>query len=126
MSDAYHIDSLTRRLDALERENRRLRYAVYLVAALMAGASVLAAAATPLVANRVTLVDGQQHPRAVLDVNSAGAHRGSPMLTFYDQDSTVRLRVGIGDRGPILEVVDPSGRVRDLLGPVGARPATVP
>jgi hypothetical protein len=48
------------------------------------------------------------------------------LLTFLDPAGKPRLRLGLGTRGALLEIVDDNGKVRDYFGPFTARPLTQP
>ena len=122
------LDSLARRLDGLDRQNRRLKHllvgAVVLLGAAGARAQVAPAAVT---GDRFVLVDAQNRTRATLDtpLPPTGAGR-YPVLTFLDPAGKPRLRLGLGSRGALLEIVDENGKVRDYFGPFTARPLTQP
>src|SRR6476619_5155579 len=126
------LHTLTRRLDALERQNRRLRHTLVLVAAVAAagaaGVRARAQAAPAAVAgDRFELVDSQNRTRATLDM--AAAQQGPsryPVLTFLDAANKPRLRVGLGARGALLEAIDEAGKAKDYFGPFTARPLTQP
>jgi hypothetical protein len=120
------LTRLARRLDDLERQNRRLKriliVAVVLAAAAGAGAQVAPAAVT---GERFVLVDAQNRTRATLE--TAGQPAGParyPVLTFLDAAGRPRLRIGLAARGAMLEVVDESGKAKDYFGPFTARPLT--
>ena len=129
------LHALTRRLDALERQNRRLRHTLVLVAAVAAAAAAGAAgvraraqaAPAAVAGDRFELVDSQNRTRATLDM-AAAQQRPSryPVLTFLDAANKPRLRVGLGARGALLEVIDEAGKAKDYFGPVTARPLTQP
>jgi hypothetical protein len=113
------LDTLAGRLDDLERQNRRLKQllvaAVVVLAAIGTRAQVAPAAVT---GDRFVLVDAQNRP-------ATGAAR-YPVLTFLDPGGRPRLRLGLGSRGALLEVVDENGKARDYFGPFTARPLTQP
>ena len=115
------------RLDRLERQNRRLKHVFAAVALLFAGvAAAQVVAPKPVVASRVTLADDENRTRAQLENGTPGGGRAAmnPMLSFYDQSGQVVLRIGIGQRGPTLAVIDANGRVHEYLGGPTMRPAT--
>lgn len=123
------LNALARRLDDMDRQNRRLKQmlvaAIMLAAIAGARAQVAPAAVT---GDRFALVDAQSRTRATLDVAiSAGAGGARyPVLTFLDPAGKPRLRLGLGSRGGVLEVTDENGKVRDYFGPFTARPLTQP
>ncbi len=125
---ALRVDSLARRLDDLGRQNRRLKHLLVAAVALLgvAGATAQVAPGT-VTGDRFVLVDAQNRTRATLDTASpalgAGRH---PVLTFLDPAGKPRLRLGLGSRGALLEIVDENGKVRDYFGPFTARPLTQP
>ena len=125
---AQQVDALARRLDGLDRQNRRLTHllvaSVVLLGAAAATAQVAPAAVT---GDRFVLVDAQNRTRATLDTASPPGGAGRyPVLTFLDPAGKPRLRLGLGSRGALLEIVDDSGKVRDYFGPFTARPLTQP
>ena len=121
---ALDLETLARRLDDLERQNRRLRFGLVGGAVLLAVAGA-AAQATAVTGERFVLVDAQSRTRATLEVASPDTAAGRfPVLTFMDATGRPRLRLGLGSRGALLEAVDQNGKVRDYLGPVSARPLT--
>src|SRR6266581_2406389 len=103
MKDSATLDSLVRRIDALERRNRHLEYGICALIVLAASLTALTAQApTPkahltLTAERFTLVDGTGGARAELQTiqNTRGAT--NPTLTFLDRDGHVVVRIGVGD-----------------------------
>ena len=126
------MEMLAGRVDALERQNRRLRRAfvtlVPLVAlALVAGVAALAQApakAAALLGDKITLVDVADRTTATLENVRGQTPMSNPMLTFFDRAGNGVVRLGIGDRGPILEVTDRQGRKHDYFGGPTVRPAT--
>jgi hypothetical protein len=125
---ARQVDALARRLDGLERQNRRLKQilvaSVVLLGAVGSTAQVAPSAVT---SDRFVLVDAQNRTRATLDTALPPTGTGRyPVLTFLDPAGKPRLRLGLGSRGALLEIVDESGKVRDYFGPFTARPLTQP
>jgi len=123
---AAQLDALARRLDDLERRNRRLTQilaaAVVLLAAVGTRAQVAPGAVT---GNHIQLVDAQGRTRATLEMSAAlpGVIR-YPVLTFVDGAGRQRIRLGLAARGPMLELTDENGKTRDYFGPLSARPLT--
>jgi len=123
---AIQLDALARRLDDLERRNRRLTQ--ILVAAVVLLAAVGARAQVPpggVSGDRITLVDTQGRARATLEMTPAapGVTR-YPVLIFLDASGRQRIRMGLAARGPMLELIDENGKTRDYFGPFSARPLT--
>jgi hypothetical protein len=123
---ALQLD-LTRRLDALETRNRRLKQllvAVIVVVAVVATRAQVAPVAVS--ADRFVLVDAQNRTRATLEMSGPASLTPAryPMLTFLDGAGKPRLRVGLGARGATLETVDENGKTKDYFGPPFARPLT--
>jgi hypothetical protein len=119
-------DDVVRRLDALDTQNRRLKQLLVVVLALVAVVGVRAQIAPAAVSgDRFVLVDAGNRTRATLELamppQSAVAY---PLLTFVDGNGKPRLRLGLAPRGPVLEIVDENGRIKDFLGPAGPRPLT--
>ncbi len=131
------METLARRLDKVERENRRLKRAGVLVLAVIA-AVVLMGQATPskvVEAPKFVLRDasGRVHavlgtvnkravslalitkngkPRVVLGVSSDG----SLSLSFYDKDVNRRAVLGLrADDSPDLSLLDKDGKLRARL-----------
>ena len=124
MSDQT-LDRLTARVETLERQNRRLkRGAVAIVAlGLCGGAAAQTLKPAPIAGARFSLVDAMDRTRATLE-NFPGNVSGQPVITFLDEKGQPRVRLGLGPRGALLEVIDENGKTRDYFGPPGVRPAT--
>src|SRR5205814_6909405 len=123
------LETLVRLIDVLERQNRQFKFGMFVLIVLATGLTVLAAqvpspkAPVTLTAERLTLVDGTGAVRADLQTTQNG--RGAnPTLTFLDKDGHIVVRIGIGDRGPVLEALEPNGKLRDFFGGPTIRPAT--
>jgi hypothetical protein len=116
---------LGRRVDELERENRKLRRNGSLVVGL--GVMMLLATVTLLVslragagqvadaveAHRFVLRDTDGHVRAVLGLTQDGASR----LVLQDRDGRERLRLSLlADGSPGVSFADREGRTRVVLG----------
>lgn len=120
------INTLARRLDDLERRNRSLTR--ILVAALLLLAVVgtrAQVASTSVTSDRITLVDAQGRTRAMVEMFAPlpGATR-YPVLSFLDASGRQRIRLGLSAKGPMLELIDESGKARDYFGGPSARPLT--
>jgi hypothetical protein len=116
---------LGRRVDALERENQRLkRYGTIATgvvgAMLLLNATMLIAmraqegqVADVVESRRFVLRDGDGHVRGVLGVNNDGASR----LVLQDRDGRERLRLALlADGSPGMSFADREGRSRAVLG----------
>jgi hypothetical protein len=127
-NDSTKLELLARRVDALERRNRQLKYGLFAVVWLATGATAIVAqipspkAPLTLSAERFTLVDGTGGTRAELQTGQNG--RGNSVLTFLDRDGHVVVRIGIGDRGPVLEALERDGKLHNFFGGPTVRPAT--
>src|SRR5262249_5248686 len=120
-------DAIEKRLDALDTQNRRLKQALVAVVAIAAAVSVRAQVASGAVTgDRFVLVDAQNRTRATLELAPSPGSAGGrfPVMTFVDAGGKLRMRVGLGPRGPVLEVVDENGKTKDYLAPPGVRPLT--
>jgi hypothetical protein len=124
-----HLDAIAARLDALEAQNRRLRQLLIVVLAVAAAVGARAQVAPAAVSgDRFVLVDAQSRTHALLEMAAPAPPAGGryPLLTFFDNAGKPRLRLGLAARGPMLEVIDESGRAKDYLAPAGIRPLTQP
>jgi hypothetical protein len=131
MKDSTTLDALVRRIDALERRNRRLQYGICALIVLAAGLTAMAAQAPSpkvpltLTAERFTLVDSTGGARAELQAIAAFTRgAANPMLTFLDKDGHIVVRIGVGDRGPVLEALGRDGKLRNFFGGSTVWPAT--
>jgi hypothetical protein len=114
--------SIFNRLDRLERQNRRLRSGLA-VLAIFAGCWILTAArfgrgGHTVTARQVVLKDEFGTTRAILGMRSAG-----PGLTLYDENGeNVEALLTVLQTGPVLSFYDGKGTSRALLGvtPKGA------
>lgn len=125
---------LGRRVDALERENQRLKRYGTLVTAIVGGMLLLNAAmlgamraqqgrvADAVEARRFVLRDGDGHVRGVLGVGSDGAAR----MVLQDRDGRERLRMALlADGSPGMSFTDREGRSRAVLGLLADETATL-
>ena len=101
-----------RRLEALERENRRLRRGGKALVALF-GAAILVAAAPAgprkvVEAERFVVRDAAGKVRAALGIREDG----SPSLNLYDQDAKTRAVLGLEGGDPVLGLLDQAGHGR--------------
>lgn len=113
--DKLLIDSLSERVERLERECRRWRWAG-IVAALgaastvVAGANRLEDAPKTIRAESFAVIDGQGRTKAVLGSDLEG--KGRHVLEFLDADGRRRLVAGFdeGNGVPAISLTDPDGR----------------
>ena len=104
------IDILTARLDGLERQNTRLRWAALLVpaVALLLGAAQAATwKGKTITAEEIILIDAEGKNRAKLHVAKGGAE-----LILADQDGTSRVYLGANSEtpGPLLQFYTKAGK----------------
>lgn len=91
MQNPSGIDNLVRRMDALERANRRLGICIALLLAIVSAVLVMGAGS-----GRDTVVEGRQ-------------------LMLYDSAGNVRVSIGTGPDGAQIALSDSVGRQRILL-----------
>ena len=98
-------------LDRLERENRRLKIAVVVVLAVIAGTALTAQPppAEQITAQEFVLVDASGETRALLNM---APH---PTLSFYDEDGEPTMILGLGPDGPVLGAMRPDGTPYNYL-----------
>ena len=110
------LNTLTQRLDRLERGNRRLKLAVAVLLISLAAVGVMGqvspkAAPKVIEAERFVLRDTSGKPRATLVV----AADGTSGLSLYDQNGKGRLRLYVDTSGPSLALADQNGKLRATL-----------
>ena len=127
MERETNLAALMERIETLERQSRRLKHlcAIIMVAFASIGAAQAALTKT-IAASRFTLVDEDNRTRAELETSIPGSGRAgvNPILTFSDESGRTRLRIGLGQRGPTLEVIEENGKTHEYLGGPAIRPAT--
>lgn len=146
--DQEQVEAAMRRLEGLERQNRGLKWAGGVIAALllltMAGLGFLLHRAQPgggpLTTQTLVITDPAGAPRAWL-----GARQGAVQLELYDQAGQVRTTLGVGSKGdpglfmydgvrkpraelaltpegePGLSLVDADGLLRVALGKINPK-----
>ncbi len=125
--EAATVEVLGRRLDRLERQNRRLTHLVVAMAVVVlagATAQVARGAGSAVAGEKFTLVNPVDRALAVLENRAASGATPKPLLTFFDQDGNPVVKIGIGDKGPTLEMTDRNGRKHEYFGGPVVRPAT--
>jgi hypothetical protein len=114
LSDApSDVSSLVGRLDALERENRRWKRGVLLVATALTAIALLGMAPPPartLDLELLRLVDAHGKARAVLAMGDEG-----PTLSFFDEKGRLRANLGVEKDGPSLDLLDTAEAPRAQL-----------
>jgi hypothetical protein len=125
--DGDNVAALIVRIETLERRSRRLKLLCLIMLVVFSGiGAAQAVASKSIVASRFALVDEESRTRAELETSIPGSGRAgvNPVLTFSDENGRVRLRVGLGQRGPTLEVIEENGKTHEYLGGPSVRPAT--
>jgi hypothetical protein len=120
-SQMADLNLIIGRLNKLEKQNRRLSFALALIA-LVAGGLMFAGArfhrGRTVTARRIVLRDETGTTRAILGMRSAG-----PGLTLYDENGqNIQALLTVLKTGPVLSLYDANGATRVLLGvtPKGA------
>lgn len=116
--DTPALSILTRRLDALERENRRLQCILLVIVLTAAGVaataqSVVIPSSAHVRTERLTLIDADNRTRAVLELSPQPELGRNPVLTFYDQDGRRRVRIGVSQSGPLMQTFDEENRAHE-------------
>jgi hypothetical protein len=103
-----HAEELVRRVEQLERKNRRLvRWgALTVVATFGGGLMSMRAVCDTISAERFVLVDGQGKQRAVLTAYETG---GAPKLTFLDPKGRAVATLATDEGGAYLALSDAKG-----------------
>lgn len=112
-NDAAPLATLQRRVDALERENRRWKRVALFVAAVLGAAAVVGMSAPPtktLDLEILRIVDGKGKARAVLGVGDEG-----PSLALFDEKGRLRANLGVAKEGPSLDLLDTAESPRAQL-----------
>jgi hypothetical protein len=106
-----------RRVERLERENRRWRLAALLLLVGIGGVAAAQAGRT-VTADKLILVDSQGNNRAVIAVSEKGA-----LQTFMTSGGRPLLRMGLVGDEPRVETWDKDkGEWRNWVGPGGVFP----
>ncbi len=118
------IRDLMKRVERLERQNRRMKSAGMTGLLLLGVVLVLGQAAPPASVLRAetvvatkgfVLADGAGKPRA-----SLGTFEGQPALTLFGgDDPKPRVQIGAWDRGSSVMLLDSQGRERAMFSVVG-------
>jgi hypothetical protein len=127
MEHGNDFAALAARIEELERQSRRLKHLCVIMAVGFVGVGAAQTLAPkPIVASRVMLLDEANRTRADLGTSIPGSGRAgvNPILTFSDENGRTRLRVGLGQRGPMLEAIDENGKTHEYIGGPAVRPAT--
>jgi hypothetical protein len=127
MERQANLAALTARVEALERQSRRLKHLCVIMAAVFSAiGAAQAVVSKSVVASRFALVDEESRTRAELETSIPGSGRAgvNPILSFSDENGRTRLRIGLGLRGPTVETIDENGKTHEYLGGPTVRPAT--
>ena len=116
------LQSLTTRVDSLERQNRRLKrslVAAGVVALSVAGMAQVVPLPDEVRTRRLVLIDQAGELRAEMTTSN-----GVPVLTLRDAAGAVLVRLsGDGSRA-MIQYRDHRGELADLAAPPGVRPLT--
>ena len=105
--------ALERRIEKVERENRRLKIAALIAVLGLGGAFSLGAAANPpqkLEADKIVLRDAEGKTRIVLGIDEEG-----PGIAFLDAKGKLRMNLGLAKEGPALDLLDAAEHPRATL-----------
>ena len=110
------IETVARRLDRVERENRLLKRAAVVALAVISAAVLMGQATeskptTALEAERFVLKDSAGKTRAVWGPSQAGGYS----LGFFDAAGRGRLVLGVDDAGPNIGFMDANQTSRIIL-----------
>ena len=112
-SETSIAETLERRIEKVERENRRLKIAALTALLGLGGAFSLGAAASPpqkLEAETIVLRDAQGKSRIILSVDEEG-----PGIALLDAQGKVRANLGLAKEGPALDLLDAAEHPRATL-----------
>jgi hypothetical protein len=114
-SETSIAEALERRIEKVERENRRLKIAALIAVLCLGGALSLGAAANPpqqqkLEAETIVLRDAEGKTRIVLGVDKEG-----PGIAFLDAKGKLRMNLGLAKEGPALDLLDAAEQPRATL-----------
>ena len=142
--DGTPMDTVTQRLDRLERVNRGMKVAVAVVLILASTVVVMGQAfpqmETEIRSRRFVVVDRYGKARAFLGLGSKGPRiilidptgtrramlgldREGPAFGFYDADGKVRLALSLDSKGPAVGLRDANEKLRIGLGVAAEGPA---
>ncbi len=105
--------TLATRVEALERENRRLKRVALLVAAALTALAAIGMSAPPtktLDLEILRIVDAKGKARAVLGMGDDG-----PALAMLDEKGRLRANLGVAKEGTSLDLLDASETPRAQL-----------
>jgi hypothetical protein len=106
-------ETLPARVEALERENRRLKRVAVLVAAALTAVAAVGMSAPPtktLDLGILRIVDSKGKARAVLGVGDEG-----PALALLDEKGRLRANLGVAREGASLDLLDANEQPRAQL-----------
>jgi hypothetical protein len=120
-----HTETLSERLDILERQNRRWRIAALLAMIGLLAVFAMAQTSTPHVVNadrvrarEFQLIDSAGKQRAALSIV-----KGEPGLALLDDGGKLKAILAVAGREPWLGLFDGAGKVRAKLDVTGGIPA---
>lgn len=136
-SQIPHIQTVLKRLDTLEKQNRRLKQVISLFMIVVSSLALMSVAGhkgRTIEARQFALKDEAGTTRAVLGMRSAGpglalydSHgnkvqalltvlQAGPVLGLYDADGTTRVLLGVTPKGATLTFNDVEGKLRAEMG----------
>ncbi len=109
-------ETMNERLERLERENRHVKRVGVAALATITAAMLMGQVAPPraskvVEADEFVLRDGKGAVRAML-----GFKAGAPLLSFYDEEQTLRIGLGFAATGlPTVAILNKDGNIRSSL-----------
>ena len=94
--DAVH-EEIARRLDRVERENRRMKVAIGVLLAMVAAVLLMGQARPPTIVEAQEFIVRNAEGKRV--VRLAAGPDGQPSLAFFDQQEDARILLYLYDRG---------------------------
>jgi len=121
----HKVDTLEKRVEVLERENRRLRRGAVVALVLLGAVAVMGQAPRPQTSNelrtrRLLIMDPTGEPRAILQ-----APNGEPSLLLFGKGGMARAELGVINGDAALWQYDHTGKTQVLLGVFNDKPSLV-
>lgn len=107
------LATLSRRVEALERDNRRWKRIAVLAAAALGAVALLGMGPPPtktLDLELLRIVDSKGKARVVLGMGDDG-----PTLSMFDEKGRLRTNLGVAKEGPSLDLLDTAESPRAQL-----------